>query len=61
MPEQILRLAAFRRDHPKIRIAHEDMFDVWHADVPLDGNSERHLADHDLGTLLDKLDEALPP
>ena len=61
MPEQMLRRAAFERRHPEVRISREKLFGVWHADVPLGGNGERHLADHDLGKLLDRLDDVLPP
>jgi hypothetical protein len=54
--DPIMRLAEFHRDHPEIRIAPGE-FGVWHADIPLGGNAMHYVAEHDLVTLLDKLDE----
>jgi hypothetical protein len=62
MPDHVMRLAAFHRDHPEIHIRAGE-FGTWHADVPLDGNAMHYMAEHDLGELLDKLDRhvAGPP
>jgi len=61
MPEQLLRLAAFRREHPEVDV-HQGPFRMWYATLPLDGSEgydggSKNLAEHDLGLLLDELDE----
>jgi hypothetical protein len=55
-PDQIERLTAFRRDHPEIKIAPGE-FGTYHADVRLEDGSEWHVAEHDLGKLLDQLED----
>ena len=54
--DPIMRLAEFRQNHPEIKIQSAE-FGVWNAAVPLGGNAMHYVAEHDLGTLLDKLDE----
>jgi hypothetical protein len=58
----LVRLDAFRDDHPGIGIK-EGEFGEWHAALPLDDGkydeASGHLHNRDLGLLLDRLDELL--
>ena len=58
MSEQLLRLAAFRRHHPRVVIGRAD-FGGWEARVPLPRGGEGFFAPRPLGDLLDALEEEL--
>jgi hypothetical protein len=59
MPEQLIRLAAFRREHPGIVIARAPFNAGWDATVPLPRDGSGYFAPRPLGDLLDALEEEL--
>jgi len=54
-PDQVLRLQAFRAEHPEVIIG-DFGFGVWQARIP-EPNGERVISRYTLRELLDKLDE----
>jgi len=57
-PDQVLRLARFRREHPDVIIG-DGGFGTWQARIP-EPHGETVITRHILRELLDKLDELLP-
>jgi hypothetical protein len=57
---QLIRLGTFREHHPEIGVG-EGEFGVWYATLPLNDRrydeASGYLHDHDLGLLLDRLEE----
>jgi hypothetical protein len=54
-PEQVMRLARFRAEHPAVIIG-EGEFGTWQARIP-EANGETVIVRHRLADVLDKLDE----
>ena len=63
MPEQHMRLAAFRASHPGVLIARAEFRAGWEATVPLPGDGSGYFSPRPLRDLLDALEEELdvPP
>ena len=59
MPEQFLRLAAFRRSHPGIVVGRAEFNAGWEAMVPLPRDGRGYFSPRPLGDLLDALEEEL--
>jgi hypothetical protein len=59
MPEQIMRLAAFRQDHPDVIIGRAESGAGWEAKVRLPGDVRGHFSPRPLALLLDALEEEL--
>ena len=57
-PDQVLRLARFRREHPDVIIG-DGGFGTWQARIP-ESHGETVITRYILCELLDKLDELIP-
>jgi hypothetical protein len=59
MTDALVRLAAFRRDHPDVVIGRAEFNEGWDAKVPLPRDGRGYFAPRPLGDLLDALEEEL--
>ena len=55
----LMRLAAFRKDHPEVVIRQAEFGAGWEAKVQLPGDVRGHFSPRPLGLLLDALEEEL--
>ena len=59
IPDPIMRLVAFRQDHPDVIIRRAEFRAGWEATVPLPRDGRGYFSPRPLGLLLDALEEEL--